>query len=747
MPRRVAKSRANVPADATVADYPELVAQLHPSEPPAAFIAARSREDVRWTCEKGPDHHWNAPPYRRISAGAGCPFCAGRRASVTNSLATCFPAIAAELDPDALATGGLTADQIVAGSHRRVGWRCSTCGHRWDATVGPRTDRRHAGCPACAGHVATASTNLAVVRPDLAGQWHPTKNGALRLQDVRPGSSTRVWWICPAQPDHEWQTSPNARTNPARPTGCPACSGYQLSAANNLAALFPAIAAQLDPELNDGRRADQVLAGTSEAVTWRCDRGPDHVWTVSVVSRTAQNNGCPFCAGKQVSVTNMLARYPELVAEFDHAANAPETPETLSESSRKQVWWRCPRAPDHHWRARVSSRALHGHGCVYCAGHKVSVTNSLATCCPQAAADLDPALNDGLTAEQVTAGSTRVVTWSCPNGLDHTWQTTVGSRVALLAVGHGRCPQCQPRGLSQRQLAVASALAHAVPGLTVDPRPPAIVSQGRRWRPDITVAELHLLIEYDGVYYHQSRQVYDAQKSAALRAAGWTVVRMREMPLPVLHPHDMPVPVLSPAAADELVNALLAHLRTILHGAALRILDEARARATPARCSPWRWQAPPARFSRGLDSLALFIAREGHACPLSEHQESGFPLGRWVLAQRRLRSNGKLPVTQADLLSAPPGWVWDWREGRWAQFMITLGTFAAREGHLRVPQGHREGGYRLGQKVAATRAMHRNGRLALERIRQLEQLPGWMWHGGPERRQNTSDNHRTACLW
>lgn len=197
----------------------------------------------------------------------------------------------------------------------------------------------------------------------------------------------------------------------------------------------PAIAAQFDPGLNGGRRAGQVLARTGEVVTWRCDRGPDHVWAVSVVSRTAQGNGCPACAGKQVSVTNMLARYPELVGEFDFAANAPETPETLSESSQKRAWWRCPLGPDHKWRARVS------------------VTNSLATCCPQAAGGLDPALNDGLTAEQVTARSNRIVTWSCPDSFGHTWQTTVGSRVARLAVGHGGCPQCQPRGDSQRQLA------------------------------------------------------------------------------------------------------------------------------------------------------------------------------------------------------------------------------------------------------------------------------------------------------
>ena len=282
----------------------------------------------------------------------GCPCCTGKKPSVTNSLAGRFPAIADELDLGAPATGGLTADRIIAGSHRRVGWRCSICDHRWEAQVGPRTERG-VGCPACAGSVATETDNLATARPDVAAQWHPARNGAVRPHDMRPGSSTPVWWLCPVHPDHEWRATPAARTA-VRPTGCPACSGYQLSATNNLAARFPAIAAQFDPDLNGGRRADQVLAGTSEVMTWRCDRGPDHVWRVSVVSRTSQNNGCPCCAGKQLSLTNSLARYPELVAQFDLEANAPATPLLLWESSGKLVWWRCPNGPDHRWRARVS---------------------------------------------------------------------------------------------------------------------------------------------------------------------------------------------------------------------------------------------------------------------------------------------------------------------------------------------------------------------------------------------------------
>jgi hypothetical protein len=127
-----------------------------------------------------------------------------------------------------------------------------------------------------------------------------------------------------------------------------------------------------------------------------------------------------------------------------------------------------------------------------------------------------------------------------------------------------------------------------------------------------------------------------------------------------------------------------------------------------------------------VDGLAGFIAQAGNACSPIEHQESGFPLGWWVLAQRRLHRSGKLPVIEAELLSAMPGWVWDWREDRWAQFLTAPRVFAARQGHLRAPQSHREGGYRLGQKGAATLGLNSYGRLARERVQQLQQLPGWL---------------------
>lgn len=91
-------------------------------------------------------------------------------------------------------------------------------------------------------------------------------------------------------------------------TGCPACSGRQVLVTNSLAQpQYPHIAAQLDPNLNDGLTPDQVVAGSNERRWWRCPVADDHVWPITPKHRTGRGSGCRACAGRQVSVTNSRA--------------------------------------------------------------------------------------------------------------------------------------------------------------------------------------------------------------------------------------------------------------------------------------------------------------------------------------------------------------------------------------------------------------------------------------------------------
>lgn len=69
---------------------------------------------------------------------------------------------------------------------------------------------------------ASISDSLVVVRPDIAMEWHPTKNGNLLPNMFKAGSDHKIWWICP-KCGNEYQANISHRTNKKMPTGCPMC--------------------------------------------------------------------------------------------------------------------------------------------------------------------------------------------------------------------------------------------------------------------------------------------------------------------------------------------------------------------------------------------------------------------------------------------------------------------------------------------------------------------------------------------
>lgn len=197
-----------------------------------------------------------------------------------------------------------------------------------------------------------------------------------------------------------------------------------------LAQARPDLAAQLvDPSLGD------VLSkGSNSAVEWRCDKG--HQWTARVYNRTnAKNNtGCPVCSGKKVlaGVNDIATTHPEAAALFAD----PALTLTTTAFSNKKVELRC--AHGHTWQAPPARLTSQGSGCPYCSGRNATAgTNDLATTHPELAAQLV----DRALAEQLSAGSNRIVEWRCQLDENHTWRTSPHKRTAQ---GSG-CPQCSGR--------------------------------------------------------------------------------------------------------------------------------------------------------------------------------------------------------------------------------------------------------------------------------------------------------------
>ncbi|NED00763.1 zinc-ribbon domain-containing protein, partial [Streptomyces sp. SID6648] len=62
---------------------------------------------------------------------------------------------------------------------------------------------RRSGCPYCANQKVGYGNDLATRHPELAAQWHPTRNNDLTPDQIPYGARRNVWWRCAS--GHEWR--------------------------------------------------------------------------------------------------------------------------------------------------------------------------------------------------------------------------------------------------------------------------------------------------------------------------------------------------------------------------------------------------------------------------------------------------------------------------------------------------------------------------------------------------------------
>ena len=320
-------------------------------------------------------------------------------------------------------------EYVSAHSNKYAYWQCKEEKHEWKAQINSRS--KGSGCPYCAGQLAIVGVNdLATVRPDLAAEWHPTKNGDLKPKDVMVSSNIKVWWQC--ERGHEWQTMIYHRSQ--KNCNCPVCSGKQVLAGyNDLATVNPLLAAQWDFESNGDLKPTDFTCGSDKKVGWICEK--KHKWEATISSRHSGGCGCPYCAGQKVltGVNDLATVNPQLASEWHPIKNGKLTPRNVRPGSNQKVWWlgEC----GHSWEASIQSRNS-GRGCPYCANQKLLVGfNDLATKNPRLASEWHPTKNGDLTPYDVMSGSNQRVWWICDKG--HEWENTVSIRNS----GHG-CPYC-----------------------------------------------------------------------------------------------------------------------------------------------------------------------------------------------------------------------------------------------------------------------------------------------------------------
>ena len=165
--------------------------------------------------------------------------------------------------------------------------------------------------------------SLAENHPELAKEWHPTKNWELTPDDVTPGSNKKVWWKYELADDHELEANVVSRSMGA---GCPVCRGLKVVNSNCLATSNPDLAKEWHPTKNGELTHSDVTKCTSKKVWWKCDAADDYEWETSIVHRS-NGLGCPCYSNKKVVLSNCLqTTHPKIAKTWHPTKNKKRTP-------------------------------------------------------------------------------------------------------------------------------------------------------------------------------------------------------------------------------------------------------------------------------------------------------------------------------------------------------------------------------------------------------------------------------------
>lgn len=270
--------------------------------------------------------------------------------------------------------------------------------------------------------------SIANLRPDLLEEWDYEQNNGLNPEFVSVGSNKVVHWKCKKN-DHTWKAMINNRNNG---TDCPYCSNKKIDSdgSNSLALRYPELSKEWHPNLNQDLTPFQVLFGSHKRVWWLCKKDSSHVWDATIDSRTQGKRNCPYCSGKRVNNSNSLASLnPVLAKEWHPTLNGELTPNDITPSSNKQVWWLCNKNSNHSWKAKPNDRnGKSKTGCPYCSGKLVDIHNCLKTTHPELAEEWHPTKNGDLTPYEVSKGSHKKVWWMCKKNNSHEWEARIDSR-------------------------------------------------------------------------------------------------------------------------------------------------------------------------------------------------------------------------------------------------------------------------------------------------------------------------------
>lgn len=250
---------------------------------------------------------------------------------------------------------------ILTGSPKKVWWICSYCGNKWQTTIYNRTING-TGCTKCYNSKRInfiKNSNLVITNPDIALDWHPTKNGKLEPEMFTKDSRYMAWWKCHICGNELEKQIKNY-------SGCKNCKKHALLDKKNLSITHPQLLLEWDYDNNKAIKPTDVLASSQQKVWWQCSKC-GYKWQAKISNRAVLNRGCPCCANKIVvtGINDLATTHPEIAKEWHPTKNGDLMPQNVVHGTGKKVWWLCPQG--HEYQATVLHRTQdNGTSCPIC---------------------------------------------------------------------------------------------------------------------------------------------------------------------------------------------------------------------------------------------------------------------------------------------------------------------------------------------------------------------------------------------
>lgn len=446
-----------------------------------------------------------------ISSPPACPYCANKRVlEGFNDLLSQFPKVALEWSDK----NEIQPNTVYAFSTKKAWWECRES-HSWETYIRNRT-KDLSQCPYCTNYKVWPGFNdLKTKYPEVAKEWHPSKNKLILITEMGAHSHQKVWWL--GKCGHEWKALVYHRT--LSKSGCPECKVNP-----SLLKDHTTLAREIHPTKNESINFEDFREYSNEKIWWL---NPEcgHEWEATPYSRIAKGCGCSTCAGKVVisGFNDLESQYPDLASEWDYYKNDMSPTEVTSRTS-KSAWWIC-KEKQHSWKQAIAQRTKKdgttSRECPFCSGHRfLPGFNDAATKNPNLIKEWHPSKNSD-SLNEIAFNSWENRWWQCEKG--HEWEARTVHRVK----GKSNCPDC----IDLRMISSSEKeIKDWIESLNFE-----VIQTSRKLLKgqeiDLYIPKLKLGIEFNGVFWHslkKKRPHYHENKFKLAREQGILLLQIWE---------------------------------------------------------------------------------------------------------------------------------------------------------------------------------------------------------------------------